>query len=564
MTFISSHGEPLQNPYELLGLERGAADDDINKAFKKLMLKLHPDKQPAGQSEDEAAEVAQTFHNVMAAKSFLIDAEHMTAKRAYDSKLASLDRQKQSKFIPPIDKNTQSSGRTSSKENRAQSNGGFTSKRRGSDCTDDRGPNLFKKTGEKKRRGSDCTDDRRPALFKNKSEKSRRASCDDCSTTSQSSSGDDNHAAPRHKGNNSSSRRPEKERHEKTKQRGIRHTYNGKSSGHNRPKVKKSDTFSESCSSFFTEKVTEKNESKRDKKDRKSSVLNKRSPTNGKSEKPSAPSQPSSPKVHSEAKQRITDTIDAVTKKFKCPLTKDIMSDPVTDFEGNSYEREAILKYLNGHSTSPVTGAPLYPSDLTPNAALKEKIRCTVELKRTLDTLDEAQHKELKHVTKQHTHHTASTAKPAPKTSTKNLRESINSFLVELQSGSPIVVMSNLDSNGTTNFSYLDIKFRLEVSEVNSYAIQTLFDHNKRAANISTRLVEWNKGLHEMGLGGKLTFRNTNGTFVFSFDKKIEPENFKSRTFRYSVEYFLEFAIKLHNIINVTDLKTVGKVRLSA
>jgi len=569
MTLLSSHGEPLQNPYELLGLERGAADDDINKAFKKLMLKLHPDKQPAGQSEEEAAEVAQTFHNVMAAKSFLLDTEHMTAKRAYDSKLASLDRQKQSKFISPVDKNTQSSGRTSSKENSTQGNGGWRSKRRGSDCTDDRGPNLFNKTGQdKKRRGSDCTDDRRPTLFK-KSERNRRASVDDCSTTSQSSSGDDNPAASRNKGNHSPSRRPEKERHEKTRQRGTRHTYNGKSSTHNRsgsniPKVKKSNTFSESCSSFFTEKVTDKNESKSDKKDRRSTVINKRSSANGKSEKSSAPPQPSSPNLHSEAKQRITDTIDAVTKKFRCPLTKDLISDPVTDFEGNSYEREAILKHLNSHSTSPVTGAPLYPSDLTPNAALKDKIRCTLELKRTLDTLGEAQKKELKHVTKQHGQHTSSTAKAAPKPLAKNLRESINSFITDLQSGSPNIAMSSLDNNGTSSFSYLDIKFKLEVSEVNSYSIQTLFDHNKKAANISIRLVEWNKGLQEMGLGGKLTFRNTKGTFVFSFDKKIEPENFKSRTFRYSVEYFLEFAIKLHNIINVTDLKTVGKVRLSA
>ena len=61
----------------------------------------------------------------------------------------------------------------------------------------------------------------------------------------------------------------------------------------------------------------------------------------------------------------------------------------MTDFEGNSYEREAILKYLESHSTSPVTGSPLYPCHLREDGGLKEKIRYTLELKRTLESLGE-------------------------------------------------------------------------------------------------------------------------------------------------------------------------------
>lgn len=49
----------------------------------------------------------------------------------------------------------------------------------------------------------------------------------------------------------------------------------------------------------------------------------------------------------------------AVPHSFICPLTQDIMKDPVIDPEGNSYEREAILEWLNrdgtGVGTSPVT-----------------------------------------------------------------------------------------------------------------------------------------------------------------------------------------------------------------
>jgi curved DNA-binding protein CbpA len=365
MAFLSKSGEPLKNPYEILGLERGAGDDDVNKAFRKLMLKLHPDKQPAGQSEEEAAEIAETFHNVMSAKSFLLDAEHMAAKRAYDSKLASLDRQKHKFVIPSFDK----FGHDSSK--------GDKPKRRGSDCTNDRGANLFKKTG-----------------------KNRRASCDDCSTTSQSSSGDD---VPRRNKSNSPSRKPDKRNSDK-KSRVPRQSETTKPSRHQRngsniPKTcKKASSFSESCASFFTDKEPKKVDAKRDQK----SQDNKRPPRATIAEKPQSPSQhaksrmsippPSqsaSPGAHSEAKQRITNSIETILLKFKCPLTKEIINDPMTDFEGNSYERDAILKYLETHYNSPVTGAPLYACHLTANATLKEKIRCTMELKKTLDTLGE-------------------------------------------------------------------------------------------------------------------------------------------------------------------------------
>lgn len=147
-----------------------------------------------------------------------------------------------------------------------------------------------------------------------------------------------------------------------------------------------------------------------------------------------------------------------------------------------------------------------------------------------------------------------------PKASSKRLRESIDAFITELNSGSPSISMPNLDENGCTTFSYLGIKFKLDISETKSFTVLTSFDHNKRAACISARLVDWNKALQEIGLGGKLTFRFP----TFALSKSMDPEEFKPRVFRYSIEYFLEFAIKLHNILNVNDLKSVGKVRLSA
>ena len=58
-----------------------------------------------------------------------------------------------------------------------------------------------------------------------------------------------------------------------------------------------------------------------------------------------------------------------------CPLTLELMRDPVVDREGNTYERAAIERWLaSGHRTSPVTRAPLTPADLVPNRALRHII----------------------------------------------------------------------------------------------------------------------------------------------------------------------------------------------
>lgn len=59
----------------------------------------------------------------------------------------------------------------------------------------------------------------------------------------------------------------------------------------------------------------------------------------------------------------------------ECPLTYELMVDPVVDPEGHSYERQAIEKWLANHSTSPITRSPLSVDHLTPNRALKEAIQ---------------------------------------------------------------------------------------------------------------------------------------------------------------------------------------------
>lgn len=57
-----------------------------------------------------------------------------------------------------------------------------------------------------------------------------------------------------------------------------------------------------------------------------------------------------------------------------CPLTHAIMSDPVVDREGCTYERSAILKWLRTNPTSPITRNALDESHLSTNFKVKECI----------------------------------------------------------------------------------------------------------------------------------------------------------------------------------------------
>jgi len=60
---------------------------------------------------------------------------------------------------------------------------------------------------------------------------------------------------------------------------------------------------------------------------------------------------------------------------LRCPITLEVMRDPVMAADGHSYEREAILRWLRGHRTSPLTGRVLSSQELTPNHRLRTLIQ---------------------------------------------------------------------------------------------------------------------------------------------------------------------------------------------
>ena len=66
--------------------------------------------------------------------------------------------------------------------------------------------------------------------------------------------------------------------------------------------------------------------------------------------------------------------------EYMCPITAEIMTDPVTTVDGFTYEREAITEWLRTNDTSPFTGATLETKALIPNLSLRSMIRGFVEL----------------------------------------------------------------------------------------------------------------------------------------------------------------------------------------
>jgi Mg-chelatase subunit ChlD len=64
-------------------------------------------------------------------------------------------------------------------------------------------------------------------------------------------------------------------------------------------------------------------------------------------------------------------TSAALIESITCPITGDVMLDPVQGNDGQTYERSAILQALGIKPESPITRQPMAPSDLKVNASIR-------------------------------------------------------------------------------------------------------------------------------------------------------------------------------------------------
>ena len=61
----------------------------------------------------------------------------------------------------------------------------------------------------------------------------------------------------------------------------------------------------------------------------------------------------------------------SIPSEFMCPISMDLMADPVIGTDGHTYERTAITEWLSTHNMSPLTRRPMTLADIQPNFALR-------------------------------------------------------------------------------------------------------------------------------------------------------------------------------------------------
>ena len=69
----------------------------------------------------------------------------------------------------------------------------------------------------------------------------------------------------------------------------------------------------------------------------------------------------------------------AVPEIFLCPITTELMRDPVSTIDGLTYERSAIEQWLQTSNTSPLTGAVLESPLLIPCVIVRGQIQDLLE-----------------------------------------------------------------------------------------------------------------------------------------------------------------------------------------
>jgi len=81
---------------------------------------------------------------------------------------------------------------------------------------------------------------------------------------------------------------------------------------------------------------------------------------------------------HEQRQAQLPDAILAdaadVPDEFLCPITREVMNEPVVCADGHTYERDSIREWFRSHRTSPKTNTVLPHKQLVPNHALRSQI----------------------------------------------------------------------------------------------------------------------------------------------------------------------------------------------
>ena len=93
-------------------------------------------------------------------------------------------------------------------------------------------------------------------------------------------------------------------------------------------------------------------------------------------------------------RQQVAEVEEGIASSLICPITQELMTDPVFTMDGQTYERTAIEAWLKTHDTAPATGKRLPSKKLVDNVSARGMVRELLErqpkLAVALGAVDEA------------------------------------------------------------------------------------------------------------------------------------------------------------------------------
>jgi hypothetical protein len=92
------------------------------------------------------------------------------------------------------------------------------------------------------------------------------------------------------------------------------------------------------------------------------------------------PNPPQLPASSEERLQEVWPLGDQSFSIFLCPITHDVMTDPVVSADGYTYERSAIARWFETSRKSPVTGQTLPHIDLVPNHSVRTLLKMLIDM----------------------------------------------------------------------------------------------------------------------------------------------------------------------------------------
>lgn len=234
------------------------------------------------------------------------------------------------------------------------------------------------------------------------------------------------------------------------------------------------------------------------------------------------------------------DTISSAPRSFYCPLTMEVMVDPVIDAEGNTYERSALMQWLSHYGVSPVSRQPLHSNLVVPNFALRETIHEVMGaawVKQRTEELQLAQPEEME----DNSEHTNADYAQASKYQTK-----VQCYLTKLSKDVGGGMELGLDDSGICMFSCQNMTIIVEVPEdAGFFYIFTVVTVPSLSEASKDTMLELNR-LQSETRGGILSIKkHENGQYDIFFSYSDRINEISAADFCNIVPNFIETAGKL-------------------